>query len=163
MPDTSNFGWALWEHQESVKAATSAEDRRFDQEQLARANAVLEAVLTPFGDPFEDDPQRLCDEYKLKVNNAIKANLDINSLWSFMGIVAVNYKSIDASRKAHMKNAKNHADKQKVFAWCDENMTDFRSMDSAAYEIADSKFSQKFRTVRDWMTEWKKLRSAGTP
>jgi hypothetical protein len=36
-------------------------------------------------------------------------------------------------------------------------------MDDAAFDIAGTFVDQKFRAVREWMTEWKKLRSAGTP
>ncbi|MDO8713772.1 MAG: hypothetical protein Q7K13_04750 [Polynucleobacter sp.] len=46
--------------------------------------------------------------------------------------------------------------KAKVFKWCDENMNRFKSMDAAAQDIAGTFISQGFRTVRDWMTEWKK-------
>ena len=162
MPDASNFKWALSEHQESVNALNSDEERRFDQEQLARVNAVLDAILAPFGDLFADNPQRLRDEYKLKVNNAIKANLDLNSIWSFMGIVAANYKSIEASRKAHIKHSGSRSRKAKVFSWLDSNMVKFKSMDAAAQAIAKQE-PVAFRTARDWVGDWKKLRSAGTP
>jgi len=163
MPDVSNFKWVLEDYQRFVQTPTSDEEYRFDLEQLARASAVLDAIATQFGDPFEDDLQQLRDEYKLRVNKAINTNLDLDSIWSFMGIVAANYKSLDASRKAHIKNATNRMDKQKIFDWCDTNMDRFRSMDAAATDIAESFVKQKFRTVRAWMTEWKKLRAAGTP
>ena len=63
---------------------------------------------------------------------------------------------------AAAKNAENRAMKNDVFAWLDKNMTN-QSMDSAALDIAGKIVPMKFRTVRDWITEWKKLRSAGTP
>ena len=53
--------------------------------------------------------------------------------------------------------------KAKVFAWCHENMERFESMDAAASDIAGTFITQGFRTVRDWMTEWKKLRTTGEP
>jgi hypothetical protein len=162
MPDVSNFNEALSEHQESVNALNSDEERRFDQDQLARVNAVLDAILSPFGDAFADDPQRLRDEYKLKVNNAIKANLDLHSIWSFIEIVAANYKSIDASRSANIKHSGNRSRKAKVFSWLDSNMVKFKSMDAAAQAIANHE-PIAFRTARDWVGDWKKLRSTGTP
>ena len=110
MPDVSDFKWVLENYQEFFQTPTSDEDYRFDLEQLARASAVLDAIATQFGDPFEDDLQQLRDEYKLRVNKAINTNLDLDSIWSFMGIVAANYKSLDASRKAHIKNATNRMD-----------------------------------------------------
>jgi len=163
MPDTSNFQWLLREHQNDLQTITSDEEYRFYLEQIGRASAVLDAIAALFGDAFEDDPQRLDDEYKLKVNNAISANLDVYSIWSFMGLVAEKYKSMEASRKAHVKNATNRIDKQKIFLWCDTDMGRFKTMDEAANDIAETFVKQKFRTVRGWMTEWKKLRAAGTP
>ena len=50
-----------------------------------------------------------------------------------------------------------------VFAWCDDKMIDFKSMDSAAESIAGKLVPATFRTVREWIGEWKKLRSASTP
>lgn len=64
---------------------------------------------------------------------------------------------------AHARHASARANKAKVFTWCDENMARFKSMDDAALDIAETFVKEKFRTVREWMTEWKKLRSASTP
>lgn len=69
-------------------------------------------------------------------------------------------KSIAPRKGAAKRHTLNRDSKQKVFAWCDENMERFRSMDDAAFDIAETFVPQKFRAVREWMTEWKKLRSA---
>jgi hypothetical protein len=69
----------------------------------------------------------------------------------------------EAKRRAHLRHSENHAAKVKVFNWCDENMSYFDSMDDAAVDIAGTFIPQKFRTVRAWMTEWKKLRAASRP
>ena len=66
-----------------------------------------------------------------------------------------------AKAAAQAKHTGNRADKATVFVWCDKNMKRFSSMDDAASDIAETFIPQKFRAVRDWMTEWKKLRSAG--
>lgn len=71
--------------------------------------------------------------------------------------------STQARKAALARHALSTENKAKVFAWCDENMSRFSSMDNAAFDIAETFVDQKFRTVRDWMTEWKKLRSASTP
>lgn len=63
----------------------------------------------------------------------------------------------------YARHAKNRGDKEMVFRWCDENMHRFKSMDDAAFDIAGTFIPQKFRAVREWMTDWKKLRSASTP
>lgn len=64
---------------------------------------------------------------------------------------------------ADARHVKSRTNKDKVFVWCDENMMRFSSMDDAAADIAETFVPEKFRTVREWMTNWKKLRSAGTP
>lgn len=54
------------------------------------------------------------------------------------------------------------ADKEHVFAWLDSNFITCKSMDDAAMKMAEKQVATKFRAVRRWVTEWKKLRSAGT-
>lgn len=68
-----------------------------------------------------------------------------------------------AKAAAQARHTGNHASKILVFEWCDANMDRFSSMDDAAFDIAESFVPQKFRAVREWMTEWKKLRSASRP
>ncbi len=68
-----------------------------------------------------------------------------------------------ATNAANARHKKSREAKTKVFSWCDENMASFKSMDDAALDIAETFVPQKFRTIREWMTEWKKLRSASTP
>lgn len=68
-----------------------------------------------------------------------------------------------ARAAASSRHAPNYAAKEKVFRWCDENISRFNSMDDAAMDIAETFVPQKFRAVREWMTEWKKLRSASRP
>jgi len=76
---------------------------------------------------------------------------------------AVADRSSNARSAANARHVDTRAMKKLVFEWCDENMSRFSSMDDAALDIAETFVPQKFRTVRDWMTYWKKLRSAGTP
>ena len=68
-----------------------------------------------------------------------------------------------AKRGAAARHTENRAMKTDVFAWLDANMANFKSMDSAAEAIAGVIVPTKFRTARNWVGEWKKLRSAGTP
>ncbi|MBA3599418.1 MAG: hypothetical protein H0W40_18905 [Methylibium sp.] len=66
-------------------------------------------------------------------------------------------------RAAAARHAENRAMKADVFAWCDANMAGFTgSMDDAAFFIAEKLVPIRFRAVRAHMTEWKRLRSAGT-
>ncbi|GGX76805.1 hypothetical protein GJV26_17015 [Massilia dura] len=68
---------------------------------------------------------------------------------------ALGRKGADA---AHVEN---RALKKNVFEWCDKNMMQYNSMDDAALAIAGKLVPVKFRTVRSWMSLWKK-QSAGT-
>lgn len=75
----------------------------------------------------------------------------------------ISARSALARTAAAARHAENRAFKQDVFAWCDKNIGKFKSMDAAAEAIAGKVVSVTFRTARDWIAEWKKLRSAGTP
>ena len=68
-----------------------------------------------------------------------------------------------ARRGADARHVENRAMKQDVFKWLDANMDHFSSMDSAAEAIAKGVVPAKFRTARDWVGEWKKIRAAGKP
>ncbi|MBS0427145.1 MAG: hypothetical protein JSR41_07640 [Proteobacteria bacterium] len=68
-----------------------------------------------------------------------------------------------ARRGADAAHAENRAMKALVIQWCDDNMAAFRSMDAAAQAIAGTLVPVTFRTARDWIGAWKKLRSAGKP
>ena len=64
---------------------------------------------------------------------------------------------------AAVRHKENHAMKAQVFDWLDSNFDNCKSMDSAAELMAGKLVPATFRTVRGWVTEWKKLRSASTP
>ena len=68
-----------------------------------------------------------------------------------------------ARKKALQRHSSSEGSRLKVFSWCEENMDRFSSMDGAAFDIAETFVPQKFRTVRGWMTAWKKLQPASTP
>lgn len=71
-------------------------------------------------------------------------------------------RTVFAKKAATARHAENRAMKQQVFEWCDAYMAQAPSMDTAASRVAGVVVPVAWRTVRDWMTEWKKLRSAGT-
>lgn len=114
------------------------------------------------------------------VVDAMKANLNGNSDqgWKFaveaaywtglaQGAYAVRRDGPSAkqisSLGAEKRHSENRAMKTMVMQWCDENMASHRSMDAAAESIAGKVVPVKFRTAREWIGEWKKLRSNGTP
>ena len=80
----------------------------------------------------------------------------------FMGTVGLDVRRRMAKKGSDATHVANRADKERVFAWCDENMNRFTSMDAAAFDIAETFVPQKFRAVRKWMTDWNRLRSTGT-
>lgn len=104
------------------------------------------------------------------------ATEDIHSAYSILGKLAVlqaqspvslEQASVDSQKAfskagAQARHAENRAMKREVFLWCDENMIHASSMDTAASKVAGTIVPAAWRTVRDWMTEWKRLRSAGT-
>lgn len=71
-------------------------------------------------------------------------------------------RTVFAKKAAAARHSENRAMKQQVFEWCDAHMAEVPSMDTAASRVAGVVVPVAWRTVRDWMTEWKKLRSAGT-
>jgi len=67
-----------------------------------------------------------------------------------------------ARRKgADVIHAENRSMKADVFVWLDANMVNFKSMDKAAEAVIKQQ-PIAFRTARDWVGEWKRLRSAST-
>jgi hypothetical protein len=73
-----------------------------------------------------------------------------------------NIRSELARNAALARHSENHQMKREVFIWLDSNMKDMK-MDQAAAVIAGKIVPMTFRTVRDWVAEWKKQRSASTP
>lgn len=70
-----------------------------------------------------------------------------------------------ATKGAASRHKEGRSCKEDVFKWADENMKSLGSMDEAADVLTDMKpklVPYTRRTVRKWLTEWKKLRSAGT-
>lgn len=60
------------------------------------------------------------------------------------------------------RHKENREMKAEAFIWLDQNRANYKSMDDAAMAIIELS-PIKFRTARDWVAEWKKLRSAGKP
>jgi hypothetical protein len=67
-----------------------------------------------------------------------------------------------AKAAAQARHTETRNMKVDVFHWLDVHMTEFKSMDAAAQAIIKQQ-PVVFRTARDWVGDWKKLRSAGTP
>ncbi len=78
--------------------------------------------------------------------------------------LAGNKSSIALAKKgADITHIENRAAKAQVFEWLDKNFNKSKSMDDFALDLAGKLVPYKFRTVRDWLTEWNRLRSASKP
>lgn len=64
--------------------------------------------------------------------------------------------SENARIAAQARHRENHDMKRQVFAWLDENFSNYKSMDGAAEAIAKGVVPVKFRTARDWVGQWKR-------
>jgi hypothetical protein len=136
-----------------------------------RAKAVLDE-LTLGGEDVVTDQE--FDSHIDRLNQLIRENLDADSLWNFAFLVSTSEGSVTVSEKVNdrislmqsQKGKKRHAEtnsmKAGVFIWLDDNMHKFKSMDAAAETIIRNE-PIAFRTARDWVGEWKKLRSTGRP
>lgn len=84
-------------------------------------------------------------------------------LETICGLLELGKQKLSLAKKgAKARHRENHQTKDFVFAWLDSNMEKYKSMDDAAHYISEKMVPMKFRTVRQWLTEWKKLRSAST-
>jgi len=88
--------------------------------------------------------------------------IDPASIYHFIELTVADAASTKARLKAVKSHAEDYATKNSVFAWLDSNMAEFKSMDAAAQAIIKQQ-PIAFRTARDWVGDWKKLRSASRP
>ena len=65
-----------------------------------------------------------------------------------------------AKAAAQARHSENREMKAEVYVWLDANMASYKSMDAAAQSIIGQQ-PIVFRTARDWVGDWKKLRAAG--
>ena len=93
-------------------------------------------------------------------SHVVESNYFLGSLQGRMSVKTVYRQSAIGLDARHNEN---RAMRAEVFEWLDANMARFKSMDAAAEAIAGNVMPVKFRTARDWVGKWKKLRSTGTP
>lgn len=145
-------------------------DDHYDHEtQELRAKAVLDRIKQQWDavelswDDTDDELEARFQREALELNACIDKHLDADSIWSF---VVQAHRYIEANRnrlRAGNRHFENRTMKAEVFAWLDEHMKTFRSMDAAAEAIAGKRWPIKWRTAREWVGQWKAQRSAGTP
>ena len=152
----------LAEFNNLVRLAKSLRDK-----QQSRAEKVLQVFIEGNEEVDSDDPS---DSASISANlwsdemdAMINEHLDHRSIGDFVNLILKNDESAKQAARAIKRHSEHHAMKSTVFEWCDTNMDRFKSMDDAAFDIAEIFVPQKFRTVRGWMADWKKLRSASKP
>lgn len=122
-------------------------------------NRVTTQQLTWLGEKI-DEKKEVVDA----LNDLLKLNMALPTMLEETHRNAFNKgKSAIPKQNARKRHAENHAMKVDVFKWLDSNFDNCKSMDSVAEMMAGKLVPATFRTVRGWVTEWKKLRSASTP
>lgn len=119
-------------------------------------NPKLEVVVNK----DENGVVKIYDPIQDNLRKKIKSLLNEHTMPFFIDLVVENAESAKQTAAALKRHAENHAMKQEVFLWLDENMKNFTSMDGAATAIASKIVPVAWRTARDWVGQWKKLRSA---
>ena len=116
--------------------------------------------------PIEDDDS--VDEVKYEswvqsINEHIRTSIDMDAMMEVIRLYSESAVKSTAIRNALKRHTENHALRDAVYAWADTNIKQGKSLDDAASDVADKVVPLKWRTVREHLTEWKKLRSASTP
>ena len=97
--------------------------------------------------------------------NYISSEIEIDLTSELIGKYKKEVIKSLATKGAASRHKEGRSCKEDVFKWADENMKSLGSMDEAADVLTDMKpklVPYTRRTVRKWLTEWNKLRSAGT-
>lgn len=101
------------------------------------------------------------DSIVSQMDSSISDNLDHASMPHFVEMIASNHESALQAAKSAKRHAENYAMQEDIYQWMDENWKPGMSFDSAASEIAGKVVPLAWRTVREHITDWNKLRSAG--
>ena len=157
---------AAWKALKAKWAEQEAEITQIESENALREKNVAKDLHNEIHSPPVNDDGTMGEAAGLawieRVNEIIRTRLDFYSLCELMNIGSANQVKQKAFRMALKRHSENQAMKAEVFVWLDSNMANFKSMDAAA-QAAIKQQPIAFRTARDWVGEWKKVRSAGTP
>lgn len=140
--------------------------RRLRDDKFRKAQEVFDLVLRGSETVDLDDSSGAGESavwgWADSLDDAIRQNLNHQTIGAFVSLVLKHGESSAQAARAVARHAENHAMKQEVFEWLNANMARYPSMDAAADDIAGKVVPVKWRTARDWVALWKKLRSAGT-
>ena len=144
-----------------------------ERERLSKLKAqiVLDAA-NDYIQAAETESERFAAPYHLPrlissaaiLHRAIADNLDITTIGAFIELIVANAESAKQTAAALKRHAENHALRDEIYAWMDANYKEEGMvLDDIATELAGTLVPLKWRTVRDSLTAWRKLRSTGTP
>ena len=143
-----------------------------ERERLSKLKAqiVLDAA-NDYIQAAETESERFAAPYHLPrlisssaiLQRAIADNLDITTIGAFIELIVANAESAKQTAAALKRHAENHALRDEIYAWMDANYKKGMALDDAASIISEKIVPLKWRTVRDHLTAWRKLRSTGTP
>ena len=119
----------------------------------------LAALKTASGFFVKSLQARTDDRHEHAWKNLARAEFYLGYLTARISIATT---SQHASKGAEARHAENRAMKEQVMQWLDDHRDKFPSMDATATAISKDVVPVQFRTARAWVSEWKKLRSAGT-
>lgn len=163
---TTGFTLESAEEVAEFKKLTDLAEKLRDK-QRKRAERVFAVFIegneeVDIGDEYFESASHAAHDWTDKMSSAILNDLDHRSIGDFVTLILESHAKASQAAKAHKRHAENRAMKVDVFTWLDSNMVNFKSMDAAAQAITRQQPIQ-FRTARDWVGEWKKVRSTGTP
>lgn len=139
--------------------------KRLRDEKVAKARQVFDLLKRGDETVDLDDPagEAAVWDWQEQLDSAIHSHLDHRTIGAFVELVLSDAQSAAQAARALARHSENHSMRQQVFEWLDQNMPQFTSLDSAADAIAGKVVPVKWRTARDWIGQWKKVRSAGRP
>ena len=144
-------------------AARDAARKIEEERPTLEATKFWDMMLCP---PIEDDDS--VDEVKFEnwvqsINEHIRTSLDFDAMLEVLHLYKESVAKNQALWSALKRHTENHALRDAVYVWADQNIKPGMALDSAASDVAGKVVPLKWRTVREHLTEWKKLRSASTP
>ena len=143
--------------------------RAIEARELARQQAAI-SVFETFCEYDFDNPKisyeldkdsgrgRFFDREGEELDRKIYSLLNRHTIAYFLDLVFADVQSTQQSERALKRHAETRSMKLDVFQWLEENMHNYKSMDKAAEAVIRQQ-PIAFRTARDWVGEWKKLRS----
>jgi hypothetical protein len=161
-------GSIVLENEEEVAEFRKMQDlaKRLRDKQRIRAEDVFEKFMEGNEIVDMDDPTYSAsisaNLWSTEIDAVIGLNLDHRSISDFVELIVANHVRALQVSNANKRHAENRSMKAEVFTWLDANMVNFKSMDAAA-EAVTKQQPVAFRTARDWVGKWKKVRSTGRP